>query len=60
MAGTFGWTDNDTCAIKLCAFETPFHLMLNLKFDGDRITFDSELNVSFDPVKQPQLIGQAE
>lgn len=60
MAGTFAWTDNDTCAIKLCAIETPFHLMLKLKFDGDRVILDSDLNVAFGPTKQPELVGQAE
>jgi hypothetical protein len=60
MAGTFGWTDNNTCAIKICAYETPFHLMLNLKFDGDQVTLNSELNVGFDATKHPELIGRAE
>jgi CubicO group peptidase (beta-lactamase class C family) len=59
-AGSFAWTSDDTCAIKLCAFETPYHKMLTLRFDGNRVTLDTELNVAFGPTKQPQLIGQAE
>jgi len=58
MAGTFAWPGDDTCAFKLCAFETPYHKMLTLKFDGDRVTLDSELNVSFERAKQPSLTGQ--
>jgi CubicO group peptidase (beta-lactamase class C family) len=59
-AGTFAWSGDDTCLIKLCAFETPFHTMLKLKFDGDQITLDSEMNVAFGPTKRPQLIGRLE
>jgi CubicO group peptidase (beta-lactamase class C family) len=59
-AGTFAWPGDDTCAIKLCAFETPYHLMLTLKFNGDQVTLDSEANVSFGPTKRPKLAGRAE
>jgi hypothetical protein len=59
-AGTFAWLADDTCAIKLCAYETPYHTTLTLKFDGDQVTLDSEANVAFGPTKRPQLIGRAE
>jgi CubicO group peptidase (beta-lactamase class C family) len=59
-AGAFAWRGDDTCAIKLCAFETPYHTTLKLKFDGDRLVLNSELNVAFGPTQQPQLIGHAE
>jgi CubicO group peptidase (beta-lactamase class C family) len=59
-AGTFAWSAEDSCAIKLCAYETPFHTTLTLKFDGDQVTLDSETNVAFGPTKRPQLIGRAE
>jgi hypothetical protein len=59
-AGTFAWSANDTCVIKLCAYETPFQTTFTLKFDGDQMTLDSEANVSFGPMKRPQLIGRAE
>jgi hypothetical protein len=45
--------------IKLCAYETPYHTTLTLKFAGDKITLDSEANVAFGPTKRPQLTGQA-
>jgi len=60
VAGTFAWPGEDTCAIKLCAFETPFHRMLNLKFDGDRLILDSELNVAFGSTKEPKLVGNVQ
>ena len=59
-AGTFACPADDTCAIKLCAFETPYHLMLTLKFNDDQVTLDAEANVAFGPTKRPQLIGRAE
>ena len=58
-AGTFAWPADATCAIKLCAFETPYHMTLVLKFNGDALTLDAEANVSFGPTKWPQLIGRA-
>ncbi len=60
IAGTFAWPGDDTCAIKFCAFETPYHRMLTLKFNGDQVTLDSEANVSFGQTKRPQLIGRTE
>src|SRR5436190_1017644 len=59
-AGTFAWPTDDTCAIKLCAYETPFQTTFTLKFEGDQMTLNSEANVSFGPTKQPQLAGRAE
>jgi CubicO group peptidase (beta-lactamase class C family) len=59
-AGTFAWSDENTCAIKLCAYETPYHTMLKLKFDSEQLTLDSETNVAFGPTKRPQLIGHVE
>jgi len=58
-AGTFAWSGDDTCVLKLCAFETPYQRMLTLKFAGDEVVLDSELNVAFGPAKQTQLTGQA-
>ena len=56
-----GWgSADDTCVLKLCAYETPFHTTLTLTFNGDQITLDSEVNVAFGPTKRPQLIGRAE
>lgn len=59
-AGTFAWPADDTCVIKLCAYETPYHTTLTLKFDGDQLKLDSEANVAFGRTKRPQVIGRAE
>ncbi|MCI0539031.1 MAG: beta-lactamase family protein [Verrucomicrobiales bacterium] len=60
VAGTFAWPTDDSCMIKFCAYETPFHMTFTLKFDGDQVTVDSEANVAFGPTKRPQLVGRAE
>jgi hypothetical protein len=59
VAATFAWATNDTLVVKVCAYETPFHQMFRLKFDGDQVTLDREANVSFGPTKQPTLTGRA-
>ncbi len=59
-AGTFAWLDDSTCALKLCAYETPYHLMLTLKFAGDKVSLTAESNVAFGPTRWPELSGQAE
>jgi CubicO group peptidase (beta-lactamase class C family) len=58
VAAAFAWPSDDTCVIKLCAYETPHHQTLTLKFDGDQMTLDSEVNVAFGPTKRPQLAGR--
>lgn len=59
-AGTFAWSGENTCIIKLCAYETPFHTTLTLAFNGDQVTVSSEANVSFGPTKRAPVSGRAE
>lgn len=59
-AGSYAWLDDDTCLVKLCAFETPYHTLLKLRFRGNELTLDSETNVGFGPTKRPPLTGRAE
>ncbi len=60
VAGTFAWPADNTIAIKICGYETPFNVTYQLKFDGDQVTLDGEANVAFGPTKRPQLLGRAE
>ena len=46
-------------AVKLVAPQTPYYSTLTFRFDGDRLLFDSEYNVSFGPTKLQQLEGKA-
>lgn len=59
VAASAAWTSDDTLVIKVCATETPFYATHTLRFDGDRVTRDWELNVGFGKTKQPQLVGTA-
>jgi len=57
VATSGAWTSADTYTVKIILYETPFYSTLNFKFDGDRLIFDAEHNVSFGPTKLPQLTG---
>ncbi len=59
-ASTFAWPADDTCVIKLCAYETPFQTTFTLRFEADQVTLNSEANVAFGPTKRPQLIGHGD
>jgi hypothetical protein len=58
VAGTFAWTADDTAAVKVCAYQTPFNITCRLKFEGDRVTLDREANVAFGPTKHGTLVGR--
>jgi hypothetical protein len=60
ISGTFAWSSDDTCVVKICAVETPFQMTLTLKFGPDQVTLSSEANVAFGPTKQPDLVGRGE
>ena len=53
------WTADDTYTVRICICETPHILTLRLKFVGDELVLDAEMNVDFRPTKQPQLTGRA-
>jgi CubicO group peptidase (beta-lactamase class C family) len=59
-AASGGWTSDETFEARICFYETPYLITLRLKFEGDRVLLDAGWNVSFDPAKQPQLVGRAE
>ena len=57
VAAAGAWTTENTFTVKIVLSETPYYSILNFKFDGDRLFFDSEHNVFFGPTKLPQIIG---
>jgi len=59
VAAGGAWTAENTFTVKLVLSETPYYSTLVFRFEGDRVLFDSEHNVSFGPTKLPQLIGVA-
>jgi CubicO group peptidase (beta-lactamase class C family) len=60
IAGSYAWSEENTCVIRLCGYETPFTTTLTVKFEGNDLVLDSESNVAFGPTKRPQLTGRAE
>jgi CubicO group peptidase (beta-lactamase class C family) len=59
VAGSGAWSANDVFNVKLVLYQTPYYSALTFRFDGDRLLFDAEHNVSFGPTSLPQLVGQA-
>jgi CubicO group peptidase (beta-lactamase class C family) len=52
------WTANDTYSAKICFYETPFVLTINLNFSDNKMKFDPTWNVGFGPTKPGQLVGE--
>jgi CubicO group peptidase (beta-lactamase class C family) len=59
-AASGAWTGDDTFTAKLCFYETPFTITLNLKFTGEELQCTAESNVGFGPTKESPLVGKAE
>jgi hypothetical protein len=59
VAASGAWTADSVFTLKLVAPQTPFYSTLTFRFSGDRLTLDSEHNVSFGPTKLPHLEGKA-
>jgi hypothetical protein len=59
VAASGAWSANDVFNVKLVLYQTPFYSALTFKFDGGRLLFDAEQNVSFGSRMLPQLVGQA-
>jgi CubicO group peptidase (beta-lactamase class C family) len=58
-ASAGAWTTDDTFTAKVCFVETPFVVTLRLKFTGDEVRVESEMNVGFGPGKEAPLVGKA-
>jgi hypothetical protein len=59
VAASGAWSASDVFNVKLVLYQTPYYSALTFKFDGGRLLFDAEQNVSFGPRILPQLVGQA-
>jgi CubicO group peptidase (beta-lactamase class C family) len=56
VAAAGAWTDDDTFTVKAC-FQDAFLATLGLRFAGDALVLDREMNVGFGPTKRPTLVG---
>jgi hypothetical protein len=57
VAASGAWTDDDTFTVKACFHETPFCATFGLRFAGDALVLDREMNVANGPTKRPTLVG---
>jgi hypothetical protein len=53
------WTAPDTYRAKICFYQTPIYLTVQLKFAGDAVYVDNEYSVAFKEPKQPEVVGHA-
>ena len=53
-----GW-EGDSFTLRICFVETPFVTTVRLLFAGEIVRVNSEANVGFGPVKQPEMVGKA-
>lgn len=51
------WTDENTLALQICLYKTPYIQTMTCKFDGDKLTLERKMNVSFGPATLPTLVG---
>jgi hypothetical protein len=58
VAARGSWADEDTYAMKLCFYETPFVQTITCKFSGDQVTVNRKMNVGFGPTEHPALQGR--
>jgi CubicO group peptidase (beta-lactamase class C family) len=57
IAGSCGWTDDDTFTAKLCFHQTPYTLTQRFHFEGDKLAIDTEHNLRWGETKRPRITG---
>jgi len=53
-----GWIDPATFAFRIYFYETPFCITYTCRFEGDSLTVEPVVNVSFGPTEWPHLTGK--
>lgn len=53
------WVEPDTFVFRVYFYESPFCITYTCRFDGDGLTVEPAVNVSFGPTEMPQLVGKA-
>lgn len=48
----------DTFTARAAFYRTPYIATLTLRFSGDELTLDQEMNVAFGPTTAPRLTGR--
>jgi CubicO group peptidase (beta-lactamase class C family) len=57
VSASGAWTDDETFTARVCFDETPFCVTLGLRFAGDALVVDQEMNVGFGPTRRPTLVS---
>ncbi|HUG10086.1 MAG TPA: serine hydrolase, partial [Opitutaceae bacterium] len=60
VAASGAWTDANSYALKLCAYQTPFTITQRLRFTDKQLIVDLEINVAFGNRSLPTMTGTAE
>lgn len=60
VASSGAWTADDLFTAKICFTHTPFIATVKLKFTGDEVKYESEMNVGFGVTREAPLVGKAE
>ncbi len=59
VAASGAWTEEGSFSAKLCFYETPFLISVNLKFDGNELRLRAKANVSIWTSNEIQITGIA-
>lgn len=59
VAVSGAWESPDKYRVKIIYYETPHELKYTFQIDGDKILWDTEMNVSSGPISLEQLKGYA-
>jgi hypothetical protein len=60
VAASGAWTSDHIYTLKVVRYRTPFNTTYTMRFAGDELLLDSEVNAGFGERKSPQLIGKAQ
>jgi hypothetical protein len=57
-AAAAAWTEDNTLTTRLCFYETPFIVTVQLQFNEGEVRMSSEANVGFGGTKEAELVGK--
>ncbi len=60
VAASGVWTTEDTFALTLCCYETPFTATMAFTFAPGQVTYKFKVNVDFGPTEKPALVGKSQ
>jgi hypothetical protein len=58
VAASGAWMSDDTFAVRLSFYGTPFCPTVLCRFDNDHVTYQFKSNVGFGPTERPELVGK--